>query len=312
MNVLLETKRPWNWKVFLVLTVMIFVATYANLPIVNVITNSQLETPVVRSWQETFVLGLKDFGMTMVYAIIGLLLANRIGLGLPFVEGWIKNKAVPLRKRCVVAIALILAVLFVAVVYSLDYGVFAPRVAIMLQELNIPAPQPVVISPLVGFLASFAAGIREETQTRLFGISLLAFLGGLLFHDAQGRPKIAVFWAANLVFAVIFGAAHLSITAAAGLPITPLIIARAIVLNSVGGLMFGWLFWTIGFESAVLAHFFADLIMYTLIPIARLPGSETGVIVASAVMGLIVLLAILWAVRTLRWERTRAPALQAN
>jgi hypothetical protein len=111
---------------------------------------------------------------------------------------------------------------------------------------------------------------------------------------------------------VIFGAGHLSITAAAGLPITPLIIARAIVLNSVGGLMFGWLFWTFGFESAALAHFFADVIMYTLIPLSRLPRSQTGVVLATAGVGFIVLLAILWAVRTLRWERTHAPALQTS
>ena len=94
------------------------------------------------------------------------------------------------------------------------------------------------------WLARLLAGITEETLFRLFGLSLLAWLGGLFFHDPDGRPKLAVLWVATILFALAFGAAHLPTAAAIGWPLNSLVITRTIVLNSLGGLAFGWLFWT--------------------------------------------------------------------
>ena len=40
-----------------------------------------------------------------------------------------------------------------------------------------------------------------------------------------------------------------------------LMIARAIILNGLAGLAFGYLYWTRGLESAMLAHFSEDMIL---------------------------------------------------
>jgi hypothetical protein len=114
-----------------------------------------------------------------------------------------------------------------------------------------------------------------------------------------------VFWTANLVFALAFGAAHLPTAAARGLPLTALVITGTLVLNALGGLAFGWLFWTFGLESAILAHFFADVIMYTLIPFIEMQQAEAARYLAIVSVAAAILVALIWACRLLSVERRK-------
>ena len=66
-----------------------------------------------------------------------------------------------------------------------------------------------------------------------------------------------------MLAAVVFGLGHLPATAAL-LPLTPAVIARAVVLNGIPGVVFGWLFWRRGLEAAMVAHFGADLVLHVL------------------------------------------------
>ena len=54
--------------------------------------------------------------------------------------------------------------------------------------------------------------------------------------------------------ALLFGAGHLPTTATL-MPLTPLVITRALLLNGLGGIVFGWLYWKRGLLAAMLAHF---------------------------------------------------------
>jgi membrane protease YdiL (CAAX protease family) len=73
-------------------------------------------------------------------------------------------------------------------------------------------------------------------------------------------------WSAIIVAAVIFGLAHLSITSTVT-ALTPLVIIRAVILNGIGGMIFGWLYWKKGLESAMIAHFSADIVLHVLFKI---------------------------------------------
>lgn len=66
--------------------------------------------------------------------------------------------------------------------------------------------------------------------------------------------------------AVIFGLGHLPITASLT-TITPIVVSRAIFLNGIGGIVFGWLFWKKGLEAAIIAHFTTDVFLLTLLPL---------------------------------------------
>jgi membrane protease YdiL (CAAX protease family) len=66
--------------------------------------------------------------------------------------------------------------------------------------------------------------------------------------------------------AIIFGLGHLPITASLT-KITPLIVIRAVILNGIGGVVFGWLYWKKGLEAGMIAHFTADIFLLTILPI---------------------------------------------
>ena len=123
----------------------------------------------------------------------------------------------------------------------------------------------------MGFLASLYGGIAEEVQLRLFLFSFIAlgvnYISRRVGLSGKSGISVRIFWTVNLVVAAIFGLAHLPVTAEL-LPITPLIVVRAIVLNGIIGLIAGYLFWRRGIEMAILAHFSADIVLHVLLPLA--------------------------------------------
>ena len=66
---------------------------------------------------------------------------------------------------------------------------------------------------------------------------------------------------------MLFGLGHLPATAQVGLPMDFLVVSRAIVLNGLLGVGFGWLYWKHGLESAMLGHFTADIVLHVIFPI---------------------------------------------
>ena len=115
-------------------------------------------------------------------------------------------------------------------------------------------------------LASFYGGLDEELLLRLFAMSFIAWLGRFISKTPDGKPTLAVLWIANILAAVLFGLGHLPATAAL-VPITPLVVLRAVLLNGVIGIACGYLYVKHGLESAMLSHFSADLILHVLFAI---------------------------------------------
>lgn len=185
--------------------------------------------------------------------LVGLWLGPQVGLGAPEIEAWTVGR-VPSVQRLAPALSIGLGV--AAAVVALDLWVFAPRLPALPQ-----APTP---SPLAGLLASLYGGIAEETLMRL-GVMTVAVWA--LAKLARGtRPWI--YWFAIVLAAALFGLGHLPATSAV-LPLTALVVARAIVLNGVAGVAFGWLYWRRGLLAAMLSHFSADLGLHVLVPLLR-------------------------------------------
>ena len=141
----------------------------------------------------------------------------------------------------------------------LDLWVFAPRLAASgspISTLQPPAWQ--------GLLASAYGGIVEELLLRLGLMTLLVWVGVRLTRSEIARPVVV--WAAIVTSALLFGAGHLPTTATL-LPLTPLVITRALLLNGVGGIVFGWLYWKRGLLAAMLAHFSADIVLHVVVPV---------------------------------------------
>src|SRR2546426_886535 len=138
-----------------------------------------------------------------------------------------------------------------ALVIVLELVIFRPLIP-ELAALGVATP-----ARWQGLLASVYGGISEELLTRLFLVSVFAWLLSRVLRGAL------VFWSAIVLAAVLFGLGHLPATAAL-LPLTPAVVARAGILNGIAGGVFGWLFWRRGLEAAMVAHFCADLVLHVL------------------------------------------------
>ena len=114
-----------------------------------------------------------------------------------------------------------------------------------------------------GLLASFYGGIGEEILVRLFVMSALTYAFAKILRQKAPPLSSGPFWAANVAAALLFGLGHLPATAALA-PLTTALVVRALVLNGVPGVIFGYLFWKRSLETAMIAHFSADIVIHVL------------------------------------------------
>lgn len=264
-------RKPFNWRLLSILVLAILVSVILVTPYTlslqaATLKNTPLPLPL------PILLPIQWLQTTIFYGIlaaIGLWVAGRIGLGLPFLESWLAGRPEWDRVRRFVGPAMLAGALAGIAILVLDRFVFAGPLEAELERLGLNTPEATSLGAPAwqGFLASFYGGITEEILLRLFVLSLLAWLGSFVSRQADGRPSLAVLWIANILAAVLFGLGHLPATAAAGLPIDTLVITRAILLNGLGGLVFGWFYWTFGLEAAMVSHFTADLVLHVIAPL---------------------------------------------
>jgi hypothetical protein len=97
-------------------------------------------------------------------------------------------------------------------------------------------------------------GLAEEVMMRWGLMSLLA----LALVKMSGRrggpsPSLRVYVVAGLLSALVFAAGHLPALAQVFEP-TGMLVARTLVLNTIAGLLYAWLFWRRCLEAAMLGH----------------------------------------------------------
>lgn len=262
----MTAQKRFNWKVFLVLWIGAVVGVIAVIPYslaLQAATLAKVTLPIPL-WLLISIQVAQNAVMLAVATAVGLFLAYRIGLGAPILERFLDHEHVGDRVKAILLPSIILGIVASLLVIGLDAFVFGPALKAQLGGLtanvNVSSAKP---TPWQGFLASFYGGIDEEILMRLFLLSLIAFLGKFASRTAEGRPTLWVLWVANILVAVIFGLGHLPATANL-VPITPLVVERAIVLNGLAGLVFGYLYFTRGLESAMLSHFSADIVLHVL------------------------------------------------
>jgi hypothetical protein len=234
-------KRPFQWKVFLALVTLYFLGNLAGIPLL-----SKTNMPIEPVWQWGV--------LTLISALIiamSLLMANRTSLGAPLLERQLSKEEIA--KWLCTGLTLTTLLLVVGLPFSLITNL----------EVN-SATYPFGWELL---LASIKAGIVEEIFSRLFLVSLFVWIGRLINRDLEGRPTAGVYWMAILLVGLLFGWGH--VDARLGNPTTTFWdYALIMVLNSGVGIYFGWLFWKLGLEWAMFAHFAYDaFVSLVLIPI---------------------------------------------
>jgi hypothetical protein len=236
-------------RVWLVLAAALLVSALLQLPYSHALMAQgplrDQEAPRLRA-----VLGLLAVAVAQVpLAALGLVLARRLGLGAPLLEAWAERRPVPWRRTLAPA----------AFWGVLAGGSLLGLFALVGERIDALFPVAVVPPPWwAGVLASFSAGIQEETSMRLFVLSALAVA------LARVLPRPAALWTANALAALAFGALHFGNVVALGLPFTAVLVTFILVVNGGLGLLCGWLYTTTGLEAAIVCHAACDLVLHGL------------------------------------------------
>jgi len=193
-----------------------------------------------------------------VVIFFGLVLSKHIGMGMPILQNTLEGKKQDKTLKSIIGPSVLWGILsgLLIVLLSIPFNELIP-------ELNL---LNVSVTLWKSFLAAFYGGIAEEILLRLFLVSLFVWITWKIKKTKNGTPTDFGVWLSIILAAVFFGLGHLPATAQIT-TLNGIVILRAILLNGTGGIVFGWLYWKKGLESAMLAHFSADIVLHTIIPL---------------------------------------------
>ncbi|MDY9923619.1 CPBP family intramembrane glutamic endopeptidase [Methanobacterium sp.] len=244
-----------NWKLFLILFVASIIASLLVLPYALALSPAlaSVFTPVVLIAQL-----IQSIILFAIAILVGLTLYKRVGFKMPILEGWLEGKEVGNYLKSILGISVGLGVLAGILIIIFSFLFTSASSVLQGAELTVPLWK--------SFLASFYGGIGEEILFRLFVMTVIVWIFYKIKKTPEGKPTTIGISLAIIITAILFGIGHLPITGSI-IAITPLVIARAIVLNGIGAIIFGWLYWKKGLESAMISHFSADIVLHVLFPL---------------------------------------------
>lgn len=244
-----------NWKIFGILLAFSIFSIFAIFPYIMTIQGEVLRT-IALPLPVIFILQLVQSSVLFSTAILlGLYIVKKVGFHLPVLEAFTEQKEWKASVRKISLLAIPLGCVTAMIIYFTDVVFTSQGAAISISQNIAPVWQKL--------LASFYGGITEEILMRLFLMSLFAWIGMKI--SRKSLPSSGIIILSILLSSIIFGLGHLPITASLT-QLTPLIILRAVILNGIGGIVFGWLFWKKGLESAMIAHFTADIFLLSIFP----------------------------------------------
>jgi membrane protease YdiL (CAAX protease family) len=197
---------------------------------------------------------------------IGLSFASRLGFR-SYVVDATKGRGLVwpgLRRDAPLAVAVGAAAMMIVV--ALDVA-FRPFMGDAWQRFEQPQDTANLVGALV--MGMLYGGITEEILLRWGMLSFLAWLGwrfGGRTAEVALRPSVA--WIAIVVTAILFGVGHLPAVSAM-VPLTPVVVARTVLLNALAGIAFGWLFWRRSLEAAMIAHATGHVVLFVVKLVTR-------------------------------------------
>lgn len=244
-----------KWQLFAILLGLSMLSVLAVFPYVISLQGELLRQAPISLPALIAVQLIQSAILFSIAIFVGLTHAPKIQFQLPILEALLDRKNYKARLREIAFSSILWGIISAVSIFVLDLIFSQFGASITVGQQIVPVWQKL--------LASFYGGITEELLLRLFFMTLIIWIGMKVLK--LQRPNRGIIMFAILVAAILFGLGHLPVTAALT-TITPIIVARAILLNGVGGIIFGWLYWKKGLEAAMIAHFTADIFLLTVLP----------------------------------------------
>ena len=180
--------------------------------------------------------------------IIGTALYEKVKLKLPVIEHLLFGKKFTgLYPLLLVALG---GGLFSGLLITVNHLLFQPYFSDNYLQLK----DSLDLSPWVRFLYG---GITEEILLR-FG--LMTFLIWLLSVIIRSKSPV-IYWIAICISAIAFAFGHLPILYTYFADPSSALLTYILVANTGAGMVYGWLYWQKGLETAIIAHMITHLIL---------------------------------------------------
>lgn len=252
--------KSFSWKLYFSLLTASVVSITAVIPYAFTLGAEQLKLALIPLPLLVLISILQSALLFALVTFIGLKLASKTGLKLPLLENLLLKKNHPVNTKLIIKQSVFWGLIAGVVIIFVDYLFSVTGMSISLWNGES-------LALWMGFLASFYGGISEEILLRLFFMTFLVWLFSF-FVKSEKRviDRAGIMWTSIILASVIFGIGHLPITSSLTV-LSPIVVARAIILNGIGGVVFGWLYWKKGLLSAMIAHFSADVVLHFLLPL---------------------------------------------
>lgn len=253
-------KNKINWKLYFILLAVSVIAISASIPYAFTLASETIKQAPVSLPVLVIISIVQSSILFAIVLFLGLKLSQKVGLGLPILTPYLSKEKPNIDIKALLKLSILLGIAVGLAIILLDLIFTKFGVGINFWTGSMP--------PFwMGLLISFYGGIGEEILLRLFFMSFLIWLFNKFRKSKDNVLKNNfLVWSAIILSTILFGLGHLPITASVT-NLTPLVISRAILLNGVGGMVFGWLYWKKGLESAIVAHFSADIILHVFFPL---------------------------------------------
>lgn len=227
-------------KISLIFTLIGFIAgILLGLLSLSTVTEVVKQGMISKFGSTTAIIGITTAQVTVFTffsAFIGLKVARSVNLKLNF--KFDRNSAV---------LATVIGLVVAFIISASDKFIFAQYLP--------KQTQTYALSPLYFISSVLYGGVVEELMLRLLIMSLIVLIIWKLFAKSKDSSAIPnwIYITSIFLAAIMFAAGHLPATAQLLGLSTPILI-RCFLLNGVGGIGFGYLYWKKGLSYAICAH----------------------------------------------------------
>ena len=205
-------------------------------------------------------LGLVQPAVLLSLAVLaGVSLAGRIGLSAPFAEALAAGDQPGPALKSQLKPGLIGGLLGGAVIV-LNWLLWKPFLPAEFVARSGAINE--LLPPLTRFLYG---GFTEELLLRWGLMTLLVWLAWRVTQSRQEGPRSLYFAGAIAISSIVFGLGHLPFAYALAHSTSAALMLYVVVVNTLFGLIAGYLYWKKGLESAMLAHMLAHVVILSAI-----------------------------------------------
>jgi hypothetical protein len=142
-----KSKTPFNWRLFWVLLGVVAFGLIVLIPYGLTLSGQTFSIEILPQLVVQFI---GQIALYSVLILVGLTLASKVGLGVPWLESWLKRERVSSRKK-LVGNTILLGLIAGIAMLVLDIYLFAPPLTEQLETLGETVRPPA----WQGFLAAF-------------------------------------------------------------------------------------------------------------------------------------------------------------